>query len=434
MVPGRRMYVAVLLTLAALAPLAVSAEQASGDTPGGQQPASQLQTSANTASAEELLVKARALAAEGKLREAGESYRAWLEQNAESALFADVLLEAAGEQLSADAAVRLLLELGPQAPDGAKRAACLLQASALLELLGRPEDALAALESPALGPQARLPEVAYRRALLCFRLGRFEAAAEALSAIEESPAASAAGPEGARVDPARVLYLHGRVAAATGRTAEAERCYRQLLEGHAASPILPATLLAYRDLLREVGRAQEAQALQAELLRRFPGSPEAALAAATASGAAGAVAGATAGSAPSGPPPAVTYVPAPMQLLPLSPEGEPVRGSGVGQGSAAGQATGGATVQGSAAAAKAPEAPPVMARVQTGSFRDPENARYMVRDLKALGFAAEVVQKEIGGQLYHRVVVGSAQPLEQAQLLLGRLKEKGYEGVLIFGE
>jgi cell division septation protein DedD len=74
------------------------------------------------------------------------------------------------------------------------------------------------------------------------------------------------------------------------------------------------------------------------------------------------------------------------------------------------------------------------ALVQTGSFKDRENAEYMVRDLKASGFEAEVVEKQIGGTLYYRVVIGPLMTLEQAQSLLMKLKDSSYEGVLLFPE
>ena len=86
-----------------------------------------------------------------------------------------------------------------------------------------------------------------------------------------------------------------------------------------------------------------------------------------------------------------------------------------------------------AAAAPAPApAPAGVALVQTGSFRDPENAQYMVRDLKARGFTAEILEKRLGGNLYYRVVIGPAMSAEQAQTLMVRLKQSGFEGFLLF--
>jgi cell division protein FtsN len=83
--------------------------------------------------------------------------------------------------------------------------------------------------------------------------------------------------------------------------------------------------------------------------------------------------------------------------------------------------------------APAPQASPPApeAVVQVGSFRDEENAGYLVRDLKTKGFAAQVTEAVIHGARYYRVVIGSVHNAEQAQALLVRLKEAGFEGVLL---
>jgi cell division protein FtsN len=72
--------------------------------------------------------------------------------------------------------------------------------------------------------------------------------------------------------------------------------------------------------------------------------------------------------------------------------------------------------------------------VQTGSFRDQENAEYMVRDLETSGFEAGIAEKQIGGTLYYRVVIGPLMTVDQAQAVLMKLKDAGYEGVLLFPE
>jgi cell division protein FtsN len=70
--------------------------------------------------------------------------------------------------------------------------------------------------------------------------------------------------------------------------------------------------------------------------------------------------------------------------------------------------------------------------VQVGSYRDPENARYMVRDLKGAGFAAEIQEKKLNGNVYYRVVIGPAVLPSDAESLMLRLKEAGFEGFLLF--
>jgi len=58
----------------------------------------------------------------------------------------------------------------------------------------------------------------------------------------------------------------------------------------------------------------------------------------------------------------------------------------------------------------------------------------MIRDLKASGFDASIVEKQIGGTVYYRVVIGPAQTAENAQAVLMKLKDASFEGVLLFLE
>lgn len=77
---------------------------------------------------------------------------------------------------------------------------------------------------------------------------------------------------------------------------------------------------------------------------------------------------------------------------------------------------------------------PAVAGIQTGSFRDGENAQYMARDIRELEFDAEVQEVEINDEVFFRVIVplpeGSTP--ESAQETVVRLKEEGIEGFLVF--
>ncbi len=68
--------------------------------------------------------------------------------------------------------------------------------------------------------------------------------------------------------------------------------------------------------------------------------------------------------------------------------------------------------------------------VQTGSFRDPENAQYMVRDLQDRSFQARQRSRTVGENEFYQVYI----PLDggDPQELLVRLKEGGFEGFLLF--
>ncbi len=68
--------------------------------------------------------------------------------------------------------------------------------------------------------------------------------------------------------------------------------------------------------------------------------------------------------------------------------------------------------------------------VQTGSFRDAENAQYMVQDLQERDFQARQRNRTVGNNKFYQVYV----PVDggDPQELLVQLKELGFEGFLLF--
>ncbi|TVR32690.1 MAG: hypothetical protein EA404_06765 [Spirochaetaceae bacterium] len=77
---------------------------------------------------------------------------------------------------------------------------------------------------------------------------------------------------------------------------------------------------------------------------------------------------------------------------------------------------------------------PTVHAIQTGSFRDPENATYMARDISNAGFAAEVRQQSRNGQKLYQVVVplDSGTGRQQALATMTALKDAGIEGFLLY--
>ena len=69
--------------------------------------------------------------------------------------------------------------------------------------------------------------------------------------------------------------------------------------------------------------------------------------------------------------------------------------------------------------------------IQTGSFLDKENAEYLSKDLKALGFNSHVEAQQINGKIYNKVFV-TAESVEDAKKLILKLKDKGFEGYPIY--
>lgn len=79
-------------------------------------------------------------------------------------------------------------------------------------------------------------------------------------------------------------------------------------------------------------------------------------------------------------------------------------------------------------------APPKPTGIQVGSFSQKENAEYLAKDLRTLGFPVVVKQsqRKDGSFLYRTIVPLSIDPSENQQTVLIKLKEHGFEGFFIF--
>ncbi len=72
--------------------------------------------------------------------------------------------------------------------------------------------------------------------------------------------------------------------------------------------------------------------------------------------------------------------------------------------------------------------------IQTGSFLVEENAVYMLKDLEAIGFSAEIDASEKDGKIYYRVVIAGLQGIQGGQEALRKLKQSGFDGYLIIDD
>jgi cell division septation protein DedD len=345
---------------------------------------------------EELLQRAETLAAAGEAGAALALYREWLRANSEAQDFGRVLSRAADTAAEAADELRLLAEFAPQVREQGEREALLEREATLLRLSGRIEEALVVQIGLTETPP-RLVE----RAGLCLELGLTGEAEQILQRVRECPDAESAAA-------ARILLAE--VFLATERGAQAEEELRGLLRDFPQTGAVPGALLALGEALRERGDARGAEAALAELEARFPASPEALLAAGSGRRAS-----------------------LPMRLLPSAPPDQPASGS---QARLPAEGAAGAHNPPKAAppeaAGPAPAVPATQkSLVQAGSFRDLENARDLARDLEARGFEARVVEKPLGETRYYRVVVGPEQSPQEAQTLILRLKDAGYEGFLL---
>ena len=80
---------------------------------------------------------------------------------------------------------------------------------------------------------------------------------------------------------------------------------------------------------------------------------------------------------------------------------------------------------------ESPDPEPKSRAIQTGSFRDAENAHYMQQELEKQGFTAMVAQAVVNGTTFFRVLVPIAYGQTEQQIVL-QLKEKGFEGYPVY--
>lgn len=369
-----------------------------------------------------LLGEARNLAANGKLQDAAAAYTKWLAENPGHPSFGIVLMEAADSQLSIERSLELLRVYTPRVQDPLQREICRASQIDLLEMRGRTEQALGLLRS--FSPT---PRWLYRQARLLYQQGLTEEAEtfleQALTALQGSTtggpeeggdAGSSGQPESRRELQARIWLLLARIHGLEGKQREAEPLYRLLITSYGDTTVAPATLLAYYEFLTSLGREGEAAEQLEKLARDFPDSPELALA----QGGDGRIA----------------YAPSPSRFLPQELPAPVGKGIEAAEQASSGEAAIAEAKPTAPTAAEEEKPPPLNVLVQTGSFRDPENAHYMIRDLKASGFDAGIMEKRIGDTVYYRVVIGPAQTAEKAQAVLMKLKDASFEGVLLFLE
>ena len=406
-----------------------------------------------------LLVEARDLSERGKLQEAADTYTRWLAENGGHPDFGLILIEAADSQISVERALELLRIYTPRVQDPGQRELCRSSQIDLLEMLGRTEQALGLLRS-----FPTTPRWLYRQAQLLYQEGLVQEAEKSLQQALKALLSDDKGeidkdPENSELE-ARIRLLQARIFIVQDRGKEAENLFNLLSAKYGDTALGPGILLAHYEYLLAQGRKEAAEKQLQALARKFPDSPELALAQAEE------------GRTDEGEQ-RIGYAPIPSRLLPTdlalprpdngletdrespisrSPTVEPEQSPELEPPETVAPSEPPATVQTGAAAQPAaqlaaaaqtqataedqPEVQPSSptALVQTGSFRDRENAQYMVRDLKVSGFEAGIVEKRIGTTLYYRVVIGPLMTVEQAQAVLMQLKDASFEGVLLFPE
>ncbi len=324
------------------------------------------------------LSQAEALERNGNRREAVKYYTVWLEQNRTAPRFYEILMKTAGLVEEIDQKMAILSSYLYVPRDVKQRYTLLKELAVLEELSGDIENAQKHYElSSFIDPHNKDFVSFLSSALLLFELGRLdraEAQANTLVTLAH---------ESRIILQAKLLL--GRIYVHAQRIEELKLLLSELEKGLSEDTGSPVVLLSMIDLFLYAGMEGAAEDTGKKLKEWYPESVEAALAADSGS---------------------VSYLLTPSRLL--RPE-LPQTVSKYVQNEGAVETVG----------------------VQTGSFRDRENAVYMSRDLQNLGFSAIILDSEREGRTYYKVMIPDI-PMENSQHILIRLKEKGYEGFLIF--
>lgn len=341
------------------------------------------------------------------------------------------VLSAIADGLPPQDAIALIVEYGPRVADGPASKALLVRAGQLGVLLGDFSSAADLFESAA------------------FRLA---GARDDALILESARCRLAAGDSAKATDRASLV---GKAAASPALMLEAGivSIWASLIDGDASSasasaakllssaPAASAAARELRFILWVAAPASERAARATELVKAFPDSVEASIAASPGqSGGSGATApagllplphwylgGLLGGGLPA---PAASFVPAPASpaaaAVPAAvPAASPQAPSASATTTAPPAATVTATPAASAAQATAGQAP--LARYQIGIFSDPHNADLLVAELSKKGFTARAEKRSVGGRELVAVIVEG-----EADSILLRLKDSGYEAYPLF--
>ncbi|MDR3200821.1 MAG: SPOR domain-containing protein [Spirochaetales bacterium] len=334
---------------------------------------------------------------------AASAYEDWLKANPQSPEFTQVLFHAADIHPDLASSITLLEKFQSVPPEKTTRSAIQGKTATLCEISGDFVKAQKLYdEAYYAAPGEETFASLYRSARLLFELGETQKSEERARLVADQ----CKNP----VTKKRAALLLTRITAAAGNPEEALRVVLRLTEDPADTTDNENIFLFIFTLADSLGRQPERTLALQRLAKDYPDTPEFRLA-----------------SRSGGQSGAVTPFPTPSALLnPLSPPETPARTEG-----AAVPAT---SAPAASPAPAPPPPPPVAIAVQTGSFSVKENAEYMTRDLRKLGFNAEIRETpgRTGAPVYKVVVPLPQGGADESQHTLIRLKEKGVEGFLLF--
>jgi tetratricopeptide (TPR) repeat protein len=322
----------------------------------------------------------------------------WLKANPLSPEFVKTLFHAADIHPDLKQSIVLLEKYQGTPPDKAAQSAITGKTATLYEISGNfPKAQRLYEEAYSANPGEETFAFLYRSARLLFELGetrKSEDQARVISSLCKNP-----------VTKKRAAFLLTRIIAASGNPENALALALRLTEDASGPADNESIYLFIFTLADSLGKQPERTLALQRLAKDYPDSPEFRIA----SQAAGRGGG------------SVSALPTPSALLNPFP-----------QPKAPSAAASSETPPAAQTPAATPRQEPVATAVQTGSFSVRENAEYMVKDLAAFGFTAEIRETagKTGNPVY-KVVVPIPRP-EETQTLLIRLKEKSIEGFLLF--
>lgn len=325
------------------------------------------------------------------------AYKEFLQKNPAAGNFGEVLLHAADINPDLNESISFLSSQLPNLKDPDIRSRAQAKIASLYELTGRYAEAQKTYSQAYWeNPGESTYNFLYGSAAMSIEMGEFSQAEEhvrIVANLSKNP-----------VLKKKAIFLLARVFASTGREKEALRIGKLLCEDPTNTEGNEKILLFLYRLALAEKRENEAELFLSRLEKEYGSSPEFK----------GTSEGSRVHAFPS--PSSLLTAPVPssaQKSLSAGPTASPVK-------------TPGQDLKTSATG------------IQTGSFSVKENADYFAKDLEALGFPAIVREAKASDGIHIFKVIIPLPPnetnTEGSQRLMIRLKEKGIEGFLFFGD
>ncbi len=342
------------------------------------------------------LQQAVTLEQQGHAAEAVAAYQKWLASNPPGPQWDETLLRMAALMSDPRKAVVSILDGLPKISTNEARHDAYVMVGELDELLGNWAGAQESYQNASLVPGNKDFSSLLESARILLQLGRFEEASGQVRSI------IAICQDSRTVEEARVLSV--KLDEIAGKTVDAEKTMADLLEGTLKSTLTAQNLATLYEVSVRLDLGARTKSIVELLKSRYPKSPETAVVTGQA-----------------------TRFPSPAALLGYG--SGPYTGAPSKSGPTAGVPSGsGAAPEGTTAPTSRPTG---TIAIQIGSYEDPTNADYRLQDLEHAGFHGKILKSRVGGKIYYKVIIPDV-PLDKSQDEVVKLKEKGFEGFLLY--